>query len=114
MKIRYSFKEILDVFVCDFFDFIKQALFFTMAFGVALMAVVLVAVAICFGLSQLGVPRDAYVLVFKIFVTVGGIVPAVFHSFLCYDDSQHEETNSNPALGFVGWGLVALFLWVIM
>ena len=89
-------------------DFFKKIAVFSFIYGRLLVVVAAVSFGIWKLLAVLGVPSDTCVLVTKILITVGQIIPATSYIGAINDDPYCEGSTD---ICFSGWLILSLLIW---
>ena len=89
-------------------DFIKKALVFCFFYGRLCIVPVVFALGLMFLLKILGVPVDICIIVMKIALIIGQIIPAAGYTGLINSDPNAEGSTD---ICFSGWIIISILIW---
>ena len=105
-----AIKEGLKLMPSGWWDFFKKSYVFCFLYGRLFAVVSAFSALIMMLLKALGVPLDICVLVMKILITVGQIIPAASYIAMINNEPNCEGSTD---ICFSGWIITSLWVWLL-
>ena len=105
-----AIKEGLKSLPSGLWDFIKKLIVFSFFYGRLFMVVVALSLGIMQLLKVLGVPLDTSIVVAKVVLTIGQIIPAASYIGVINEDPNCEGSTD---ICFSAWTIFAVWLWFL-
>lgn len=101
-------KKGLKLLPSGLWDFIKKVLVFAFFYGRLFVVVAALSLGIMQLLKALGVPLDACIVVSKVVITIGQIIPAASYIGVINEDPNCEGSTD---ICFSAWVIFSIWLW---
>ena len=105
-----AIKEGLKSLPRGLWDFIKKIAVFCFFYGRLFVVIAAASFGIMLLLKLLGVPLDACIIVMKLALTVGQIIPAASYIGVINDDPNVEGSMD---ICFSGWLILSILIWYL-
>lgn len=105
-----AIKEGLKLLPKGLWEFFKKIIVFSFFYGRLFLVVAALSLGIMQLLKALGVPLDICIVVSKVALTIGQIIPAASYIGVINDDPNCEGSTD---ICFSGWLFISIWIWCL-